>query len=85
MRLYAKGEYALPELRQTLYEQLNIMQNRFCIRYVRSASLYFTPTNGFGVDVPCIDHYGKPVETLYCNGPYRPVAEQFDIFGWKID
>lgn len=85
MRLYAKGEFTIPELRQTLYEQLHILQNKYCVYYMRSASLYFTPTNGFGDEIACVDYLGKPVSTLYCNGPYRSAAEQYEMFQWEID
>jgi len=41
MKIIFTGEYSIPELRQSVYEQLNIMQNRFTVRHARSAVFQF--------------------------------------------
>ena len=69
----------VPALRQAIYEQLREMEDRFAIRYVRDITLYVTPTNGFGDEVSCRDAIGNEIKTLYCQGPYRSMTEDYEI------
>ena len=79
MKIIFTGECSIPALRQSVYEQLNIMQNRFTVRHARSATLYLTPTNGFGDAVPCYDRHGIEVPMLRAEPPYRSAADQYGL------
>lgn len=79
MKIIFRGEYSVPELRQSIYEQLNILQNRFTVRHARSVTLYLTPTNGFGDAVGCFDHGGREVPALHAEPPYRSAADLLDL------
>ena len=79
MKIKIKGEMTLAQLRQCLFEQLHEMEERFNVRHVRDVTLYITPTNGLGGEVYCRDGLGQEVSTLYSKGPYRSVADHYDI------
>lgn len=79
MKIIFRGEYSVPELRQAIYEQLNIIQNRFTVRHARSITVYLTPTNGFGDAVACYDRNGVEVPVMQAEPPYRSAADDFDL------
>lgn len=79
MKIKIKGEMTIPALRQAIFEQTQEMEDRFAVRYVRDISLYVTPTNGFGDEVLCRDPLGKEIQSLYSEGPYRSIAEDYEI------
>lgn len=79
MKIKIKGEMTIPGLRQAIFEQLKEMEERFAIRHVRDITMYVTPTNGFGDEVLCRDPLGTEIKTLHSEGPYRSVAEDYEI------
>ena len=79
MKIVFRGEYSVPELRQAIFEQLNIMQNRFTVRHARSITVYLTPTNGFGDAVACYDRNGSEVPVMTAEPPYRSAADYYDL------
>lgn len=76
MQIKVRGEMTISELRQALFEKLNELEEDLAVRHARSASLYLTPTNGFGDEVEPRRH-GRIVEKLYTDGPYRSAADDY--------
>ena len=70
---------SIPELRQAIYEQLRTLEEQFTVRFSKDVTIYMTPTNGFGEEVSCRDITGREVPVLYSNGPYKSVAESYEI------
>lgn len=79
MKIKFQGELSIPDLRQAIYEQLQDIEDRFLVRHSKDISLYLTPTNGFGNEIYCKDQHGQEVKVVFCHGPYRSVAEEYDI------
>lgn len=79
MKIKIRGEMTIPALRQAIFEQLQGMEDRFAVRYVRDITLYITPTNGFGDEVQCRDSLGVEIKSLYSEGPYRSIAEKYEL------
>ena len=77
MKIRIKGELSTAELRQTIYEQLHLLEDDFVIRHSRDISIYLTPTNGFGEEVRCCDYRGKEVSTILVEGPYRAAVDEY--------
>lgn len=80
MKIDIKGEMSLFNLRQTLFEQLNSLEDRYAIRHTKDVTLYLHLTNGCGDTVVCKDSGGKEVKSLLSGGPYIPAAIRFDLF-----
>ena len=78
MKIKFQGEPSIPELRQALIEQLQYLEDEFLVRHIKYATLYLTPTNGFGQEVYCQNRAGRKVETLYCKAPYSCAADDYD-------
>jgi hypothetical protein len=79
MKIKIKGEMSLAELRQCIFEQLHIMEDRFAVRHTSDVTLYLNLTNGFGDAVTCRDSRGHEISTMCAQGPYEPAAITFDI------
>lgn len=79
MQIKLKGEMTLAELRQELFEQLHQIEDDYAVRYARSITLYFTPTNGFGDEVVPRNSVGSKVDKVYSDGPYRSAADEFKL------
>lgn len=79
MKIKITGEMTVARLRQCLFEQLLEMEDSFAIRHGRNITLYFTPTNGFGDEVYCVDDCGREVSTIHVKGPYQAAADQLEI------
>lgn len=77
MKLRIKGELSTAELRQTIYEQLHLLEDDFVVRHTKDITVYFTPTNGFGEEVLCRDYRGKEVSTILVEGPYRAAVDEY--------
>ena len=41
----------IADIRQALFEQLHELETKYAVQFSRGATLYITPTNGFGEDV----------------------------------
>ena len=78
MKIKIQGELPLQVLAQAIFEQLAQVENRFLISHSKEITLYFTPTNGFGKEVYCQDETGKEVKVMFCHGPYRSAADEYD-------
>ncbi len=79
MKIKVQGELTLLQLSQAVFEQLMEVEDRFQVRHARDITLYFTPTNGFSHEVVCRDAQGKEVPVIFCHGPYRSAADDYDI------
>ena len=79
MKIKFQGELTIPALRQAIFEQLLMIEDQYFVRHSKQVTLYITPTNGFGDEVHCRDIHGKKVQVIFCNGPYRSAAEEYDI------
>ena len=83
MKIQIRGEFSTPELIQAIYEQLRILEDSYAVRHVRNVTLYMTPTNGFGHQIYCRDHFGRDVSVLNSDGPYRCAVESYGVNGNK--
>ena len=79
MKIKVKGEMTVAELRQALFEELSTIEENYAVRYSRGATLYINPTNGFGDEVVPRNKLGHKVNTLYSDGPYRSVADDYKL------
>ena len=80
MKIKFQGELSIPELRQALFEQLQSIEDAHLVRHSKEVTLYLTPTNGFGHEIYCKDQFGKEVKVIFCQGPYRSAADDYNIF-----
>lgn len=80
MKIDIKGEMTLEILRQTLFEQLHSLEDRYAVRHTKEVTLYLHLTNGFGDTMVCKDTDGREVKNLLSGGPYIPAAIRFDLF-----
>ena len=78
MQIRVSGEMTIHELRQAIFEKLREIEDEYFVRYSRGASVYINPTNGFGCDVVPVDRLGKPVSSVFSDGPYRSAADSYD-------
>lgn len=69
----------MAELRQELFEKLHEIEDDYAVRYARSVTLYFTPTNGFGDEIVPRNTVGHKVDKVYSDGPYRSAADDFKL------
>lgn len=79
MQIKVTGEHSLPRIRAALVEQLLLIEDRYNVRHSLNATLYIRPTNGHGDDVAPRRANGEPVDKIYCDGPYRSAADQYQI------
>jgi hypothetical protein len=77
MEIKVHGEMSIAEIRHALFEQLCHLEANFCVRYARGATLFITPTNGFGDQITPRDHAGSELTKLNCRGPYRSAADEY--------
>lgn len=78
MKIKIKGEMSLADLRQCIFEQLHIMEDRFAVRHTNDVTLYLNFTNGFGDAVTCKDSRGHEISVMCTQGPYQPAAVAYD-------
>ncbi|MCP5347367.1 MAG: hypothetical protein R3F41_17615 [Gammaproteobacteria bacterium] len=64
---------------QALFEKLNEIEIDLAVHHSRGATLYIHPTNGFGDEVVPRNRAGKEIDKVFCNGPYRSAADEFQI------
>ena len=79
MKIKFQGDLTLPALRQAIFEQLSELESQYSVRHSKKVTLYITPTNGFGDEIYCRDGRGKEVQVIFCHGPYRSAAEDYEI------
>ena len=79
MKIKIKGEMAVAGIRQALFEILCSLEEDYAVRYLRDATLYVTPTNGFGDEVVPRSRNGREVNTIYSDGPYRCSADEYGL------
>lgn len=79
MKIKIKGELSLPEVRQALFELLAMLEDEYRVRYAYGATLYLTPTNGFGEEVVPVTQSGREVTSLDSDGPYRSLAAEYRL------
>ena len=77
MQINVKGEMTLAEIRQAIFEKLCEVEDDFALRYSRGATLYISPTNGFGETVEPINRQGQKIDRVYSKGPYRSAADDY--------
>lgn len=78
MQIRISGEHSIYSIRQALFEILSKAESEYGIRYSLEATLYIRPTNGFGDEFTPHSPNGRPINKLYCNGPYRSAADHYD-------
>ncbi len=76
MEIKVRGEMSVPEFKQALFEKIGEAEE-MGVRYIRGATLFLNPTNGFGDEIKPRKH-GQTVEKLYSTGPYRSAADKYD-------
>lgn len=79
MKVQIKGEMTLAQIRQAIYETLNLVEEDYAVRFSRGATLYINPTNGFGDEVVPRDRLGEEVKKVTSQGPYRAAADEFGV------
>lgn len=79
MQIRIKGEHSITDIRQALFEMLAEAEGEHGIRYSIDATLYLQPTNGFGAEFTPRSRNGKPIKSLYSNGPYQSAADHYDL------
>ncbi|MBT3039168.1 MAG: hypothetical protein KME37_09530 [Candidatus Thiodiazotropha sp. (ex Codakia orbicularis)] len=79
MQIKVKDELSIAELRQALFEKLHELEDDYAIRHARNATLYITPTNGFGDEIAPRNAAGNKVDKLYTDGPYKSAADEFKL------
>lgn len=79
MQIKVRGEMSLRDIRKALVEQLVMVEEKYGVGVTLNATLYLRPTNGYGDDVVPRHRNGEPVEKIYCDGPYRSAADQYQI------
>jgi len=79
MKIKFQGELSMTQLSQAVYEQLHQIEDQYRVRHAKEITLYLTPTNGFNNEIYCRDVYGKEVKVVFCHGPYRSAAEDYEI------
>jgi len=79
MQIKVKNEITIAELRQALFEKLHEIEDDYAVRYSRGATLYLTPSNGFGDEVVPRNTVGHKVDKVYSDGPYRSAADDYKI------
>ncbi|GAB5451124.1 MAG: hypothetical protein Hals2KO_14520 [Halioglobus sp.] len=79
MKIKFQGELSIPALRQAIFEQLLELEDQYSVRHSKKVALYITPTNGFGDEIYCRDVNGKEVQVIFCNGPYRCAADDYEL------
>lgn len=80
MKIKINGELTLHQLKQSIFEQLALIEDRFLVRHAQDITIYLTPTNGFGSERYCIDERGQEVRVILCKGPYRPIADDYELY-----
>lgn len=79
MEIKVYGELSIPEMRQTVCEQLARLEEEFGVRYSLGATLFINPSNGFGDKVKPVGHAGEEIKKLNTRGPYRSAADEFKL------
>ena len=79
MQIKVKGEMTIPALRQALFQALAEMEENYGVRYSLDATLYITPTNGFGDKVSPRYSNGQVITKVYAKGPYVSAASRYDL------
>lgn len=77
MKIRFRGELPLHGMKQAIFEAFATLEEEHGLRYTRGATLYLNPTNGFGHDIVLKDAFGKAVETIDHDGPYRSAAAEY--------
>jgi len=78
MEIKVHGEMSMAEIKQSLFEKLNEVEDDHAVRYSRGATLYINPTNGFGDKVTPRYENGQEVKKINCRGPYRSAADEYE-------
>lgn len=79
MQIRISGEHSIYAVRQALCEFLALAESEYGVRYTIDATLYIRPSNGFGHELTPKFPDGSPVKKLQSDGPYRTVADDYDI------
>ncbi len=79
MQIKIIGELTIAEIRQAIFESLGDIESKYAIRYSAGATLFVNPTNGFGDRIRPTDMLGSEVKIMHSKGPYRSVAEDYEI------
>lgn len=79
MQIHISGAMSLKQMKQTLFEKLAELEDEFAVQYAKGATLYFHPTDEVGEEVVLVNKSGRRVNKILTNGPYKSVAEEFQI------
>ncbi len=79
MQIKVKGEMSIPALRQAIFEALADIEEQHGVRYSLDATLYITPSNGFGDEVSPRYPNGQVITKLYAKGPYVSAASRYNL------
>ena len=79
MKIKIKGEMGFAAALQCIFENFFELEELYNVRYVRGLTIYMTLTNGVGDEVHCRDGRGETITTVRSEGPYRSVAEDYEI------
>lgn len=85
MKITIRRELSIPELRQSIHEQLNRLEDRFGVRYARNTTIYLSFTNGFGNEVRCRDSRGGDVNEINIRGAYPCAADRMESLWMEYD
>lgn len=85
MKITIRREMRIPQLIQSIYEQLTRLEDRYAVRFARNTTIYLTFTNGFGNEVRCIDSRGSDINEVVSDGPYPCAADKLDTAWMEHD
>jgi hypothetical protein len=78
MQIHISGAMSIQELKQTLFEKLNEIEDEYAVGFSKGATLYFHPTDELGEEV-ILMKAGRRVNKILTNGPYKSAAVEFQI------
>lgn len=78
MQIQIHGEMSMAAVRQALFEMLHELETDHAVEFVRSTTLYVTPTDGKGHCVHPRQH-GRALKKLESDGPYRSTAQDYKL------
>ena len=79
MEIKVRGQMAMADLRQAIFENLHLVESEHAVHFSKGATLYINPTNEHGEPVIVRGHAGRELKTLHVTGPYRSAADEFKI------
>ena len=82
MKTRFRGIYTCEEFFQALFDERQKFRDHG-IKFIRGATLYYTPVDEYGDPVTPVHKNGEPMHGWSSDGPYRSAADIYDPPGGR--